>query len=100
MGAMSPIHLAIVVIVALLVFGPKKLPELAKGLGEAVKEFKKTMNGMTEPEHEPEASAPAVASAIASSEAPPAAGTTSVPSAGTVAAPPADGSASKPASHT
>jgi sec-independent protein translocase protein TatA len=72
---MSPVHLAIVAIVALLVFGPKKLPELAKGLGEAVKEFKKTMNG----EHEPEALPPAMAT-TATPEG-------SMPTAGVVAAP-------------
>ncbi len=75
MGAMSPVHLAIVAIVALLVFGPKKLPELAKGLGEAVKEFKKTMSG----EHEPEALPPAMVSASTPEGAVPTSGTVSTP---------------------
>lgn len=30
--------------VALLVFGPKRLPELAKGLGQGIRDFKKAMN--------------------------------------------------------
>jgi sec-independent protein translocase protein TatA len=34
--------------VALLVFGGKKVPELMKGLGQGVKEFKKGMNGSDE----------------------------------------------------
>jgi sec-independent protein translocase protein TatA len=45
MGALQPMHMAIVALVALLVFGPKRLPELAKGIGEAVREFKKTTRG-------------------------------------------------------
>jgi sec-independent protein translocase protein TatA len=53
MGSMSPFHWAIVALVALLVFGPRKLPELARGLGEAMKEFKKTMHPTEEPEAAP-----------------------------------------------
>lgn len=35
--------------VALLVFGPKKLPELAKNLGKGIRDFKKAMSGEDEP---------------------------------------------------
>jgi len=31
--------------VALLLFGPKKLPELAKGLGEGIRNFRSSLNG-------------------------------------------------------
>ncbi len=41
MGAISPIHIAIVVIIALLVFGPKRIPELGKSIGSALHEFQK-----------------------------------------------------------
>ena len=41
-------HLLIILGIALLVFGPKKLPELGKGLGEAIRGFK---SSMTEAEH-------------------------------------------------
>ena len=34
----------VIVAIALLVFGPKKLPELGKGLGESIRGFKKAMN--------------------------------------------------------
>jgi len=34
----------------LLVFGPKKLPELGKGLGEGIRSFKESMNGKAEGE--------------------------------------------------
>ena len=37
-------ELMIVVIVALVLFGARKIPEFAKGLGQAVKEFKKASN--------------------------------------------------------
>ncbi len=37
----TPMHLAVIVIVVLLLFGGKKIPELMKGLGSGVKEFKK-----------------------------------------------------------
>ena len=41
MGTMSPFHWVIVLLVIVLLFGAKKIPELAKGLGEGIKEFKK-----------------------------------------------------------
>jgi sec-independent protein translocase protein TatA len=41
MGAMSPFHWIIVLLVIVLLFGSKKIPELAKGLGLGLKEFKK-----------------------------------------------------------
>jgi sec-independent protein translocase protein TatA len=36
----QPTHLLVVLVVALLVFGPKKLPELGKSLGEGIRGFK------------------------------------------------------------
>ncbi len=43
-GLFQPLHLLIIVGIMLLVFGPKKLPELGKGLGEAIRGFKKSLN--------------------------------------------------------
>jgi len=40
----QPMHLLIILFIALLVFGPKKLPELGKGLGEGIRSFKESMN--------------------------------------------------------
>jgi sec-independent protein translocase protein TatA len=40
----QPMHLLVILIIALLVFGPKKLPELGKGLGEGIRSFKESMN--------------------------------------------------------
>jgi sec-independent protein translocase protein TatA len=39
-GLFQPMHLMIVAGIALLVFGPTKLPELGKGLGESIRGFK------------------------------------------------------------
>ena len=50
MGALQPFHLFIVAGVVLLVFGPKKLPQLAKGIGESIRELKKTLHGVTDSE--------------------------------------------------
>ncbi len=50
MGAMSGLHWLVVAGIALLLFGPKRLPELAKGLGESIREFKKSMANLDEDE--------------------------------------------------
>jgi len=39
-GLFQPMHLLVIFAVALLVFGPKKLPELGKGLGEGIRALK------------------------------------------------------------
>lgn len=39
-GLFQPMHLLVIVGVALLMFGPKKLPELGKGIGEGIRGFK------------------------------------------------------------
>jgi sec-independent protein translocase protein TatA len=47
-GGLSPWHLGILLVVLLLVFGAKKLPELGRGIGSGMREFKKGVTG--EPE--------------------------------------------------
>jgi sec-independent protein translocase protein TatA len=42
-GLFQPMHLFLVFGIALLVFGPKKLPELGKGLGESIRGFRSAM---------------------------------------------------------
>jgi sec-independent protein translocase protein TatA len=44
MGGLSPIHILIVVIVLVLLFGAKKLPELGKSTGVSIREFKKGLS--------------------------------------------------------
>jgi sec-independent protein translocase protein TatA len=41
----SPMHLLIVAIVILVLFGGRKIPELMRGLGEGVRGFKEGMSG-------------------------------------------------------
>jgi sec-independent protein translocase protein TatA len=43
-GIFQPMHLVLIFGIALLVFGPKKLPELGKGLGDGIRGFKSAMN--------------------------------------------------------
>lgn len=44
-GLESPVHLIIVLVIILLLFGGKRVPELAKGLGTGLREFKKGAEG-------------------------------------------------------
>ena len=44
-GLESPMHLLVVLIVAILVLGPKKLPEAARGLGTGIRQFKESLEG-------------------------------------------------------
>ena len=50
-GLFQPMHLLVIFAIALLVFGPKKLPELGKGLGEGIRALK---NGMKDHDAKPE----------------------------------------------
>jgi sec-independent protein translocase protein TatA len=45
MGEFSPIHWLIVLAIILLLFGGRKIPELARGLGEGIRSFKEGMSG-------------------------------------------------------
>ena len=61
-GLFQPMHLIIILGLALIIFGPGKLPELGAGLGKSIREFKKAMsdvnkdinvtNGAKEPQKE------------------------------------------------
>ena len=42
-GLFQPMHLLVIFGIALLVFGPKKLPELGKGIGQGIRGFKAAM---------------------------------------------------------
>lgn len=44
LGVIGPWQVVIILLVALLFFGGKKIPELMKGLGKGIKEFKDEMN--------------------------------------------------------
>lgn len=46
----SPMHLILILLVVVLLFGGRKIPELMKGIGEGMKEFKKASRVDDEPE--------------------------------------------------
>jgi TatA/E family protein of Tat protein translocase len=51
MPNISPIHLVIVLIIALIVIGPGKLPEVGAALGKSIKEFRKAASDITDSAH-------------------------------------------------
>jgi sec-independent protein translocase protein TatA len=53
-GLFQPTHLIFLLAIALLIFGPRKLPELGQGLGKGIRGFKDALRGISE---ESEASA-------------------------------------------
>jgi sec-independent protein translocase protein TatA len=61
MGEFSPIHWLIVLAVILLLFGGRKIPELAKGLGEGIRNFKEGMSGAAHTPPPPVAQPPVAA---------------------------------------
>ncbi len=48
MGGLSPVHLIIVLVVALLVLGPGKLPEVGAALGRSIRELRSALEGTDE----------------------------------------------------
>ena len=63
MPNISPIHLVIVLIIALIVIGPGKLPEVGAALGKSIKEFRKAASDITDSVQVD--AAPATAAAVA-----------------------------------
>jgi sec-independent protein translocase protein TatA len=60
-GLFQPMHMVVILGLALLIFGPKKLPELGKGLGDGIRTFKSAIKG---DEKELTASEPSIAGAV------------------------------------
>ena len=50
-GLLRPMHLLVLLVIVLIIFGPGKLPELGSSIGKAIRGFKKAMD---EPEQKPE----------------------------------------------
>jgi len=55
-GLAQPMHLAVIVFIALLFFGPSKLGDLGKGLGDGIRNFKNGMKDDNPKPQEPKAS--------------------------------------------
>ena len=49
MGLDNPIHLVILLVILLMVFGAKRLPEMGRSLGSGLRGFKESINGDTTP---------------------------------------------------
>ncbi len=51
-GLLQPTHLILILIVALVFLGPKRIPEAARALGQGLKEFKSSIGGGDEEHHQ------------------------------------------------
>jgi sec-independent protein translocase protein TatA len=51
MGLDNPLHIAFLVVILLLIFGAKRLPEIGRSLGSGMREFKQTVTGESSGEH-------------------------------------------------
>jgi TatA/E family protein of Tat protein translocase len=47
MDLFAPTHLLLILLIVLLLFGPQKLPQIGRSLGEGIREFKKAMKDAT-----------------------------------------------------
>ncbi len=52
-GLLRPQHLIIILAIALLILGPRKLPEIGAGIGKGIREFKKAIAGEKDKEKIP-----------------------------------------------
>jgi sec-independent protein translocase protein TatA len=95
MGLDNPLHIAFLVVILLLIFGAKRLPEIGRSLGSGMREFKQSVTGESNTQHtalppaqQQPAPPPAAAAPVAQPAAPPA------------AAPPAPAPSAPPVEHT
>jgi sec-independent protein translocase protein TatA len=47
-GLENPIHLLVILVVALLVFGPKRLPDMGRSLGHGMRQFRESLSGKSD----------------------------------------------------
>jgi sec-independent protein translocase protein TatA len=53
MPNIGPLEIVVVLIIVLVIFGPRRLPEMGRSLGKGIREFKDSVTGKDEDEHEP-----------------------------------------------
>ena len=53
LGNIGPLEIIVVLIIALVVFGPKRLPELGRSLGKGIREFRGSVTGDHDDDDEP-----------------------------------------------
>jgi sec-independent protein translocase protein TatA len=56
-GLFRPMHLLVILVIVLIIFGPSRLPEIGAGLGKSIRGFKKAMSEKDEEEAKSEAKA-------------------------------------------
>jgi sec-independent protein translocase protein TatA len=59
MPNVGPLELVVVLIIALVIFGPKRLPELGRSMGKGIREFRGSISGKDDDDDEEESSKPA-----------------------------------------
>jgi sec-independent protein translocase protein TatA len=52
MPSIGPMELVVILVIALVVLGPKKLPEVGRSVGRGMREFKESLSGSDAPEEE------------------------------------------------
>jgi len=60
LGNIGPLEIIVVLIIALVVFGPKRLPELGRSLGRGIREFRGSLGGENDDEDERSAPSPEI----------------------------------------
>ncbi len=63
LGLDNPLHIAFLLVLLLVVFGAKRLPEMGKSLGSGLRGFKDSLTGEDNPAHQPADATPALAEA-------------------------------------
>ncbi len=103
MGLDNPIHILFIVLILLLVFGARRLPEIGRSLGSGMREFKDSVSGNQAPSAQqaaltpPAQQAPVAQPAAAVPQPAPAAQPAQAPAQAPVAAPPTPVGAPAPA---
>ena len=59
LGNIGPLEIIVVLIIALVIFGPKRLPELGRSMGKGIREFRGSISGKGDDDEEEESSKPA-----------------------------------------
>ena len=70
MGIENPVHLLFIALVALIVLGPRRLPELARALGKGIREFREAIGQETRDPEPPAANVPPAGQALLNAPAP------------------------------
>jgi sec-independent protein translocase protein TatA len=59
MPNVGPLELVVVLIIALVIFGPKRLPELGRSMGKGIREFRGSISGKNDDDEDEQPSKPA-----------------------------------------